>query len=131
MAALLSGREKFFASAIDNLVQEKYLIFKLIFGVGFFYRNNWGKGRLIEMDILDIFFSLGLVITLVIVFYIIKLVYKMIRNLNERNFVFFVCISIMLLFSFIAGHVAFSAFSGSILALLISGQYMCDLKYDF
>lgn len=127
-AALLSGREKFLSLAIHNLVQEKFFIFKLLFGVGFFYRNNWGKGRLVEMDLMDIVFSLGLIVALVIVCYIAKLLYKMIKNLNEKNFMFFVCISIMLLFSFIAGHVAFSALSGSILALLISGQYLCDFN---
>ncbi|MGG7213277.1 O-antigen ligase family protein [Clostridium nigeriense] len=130
-AALLSGREKFLSVAIKNLAREKFLAFKILFGVGFFYRNNWGKGRLVEMDLMDIFFSLGVIVAIVIVYYIVKLLYEMIKNLNEKNFVFFVCISIVLLFSFIAGHVAFSALSGSILALMISGYYLCDFNNDF
>lgn len=123
-AALLSGREKFLLEAFNNLLNERFWILKLLFGVGFFYRKEWGIGELVEMDLFDITFSLGLIVSLIIIYYLFKLLNKIIKSLNKENYVYFVCIIIMMLFSFIAGHVLFSALSGSILSLVISGGYM-------
>lgn len=124
LAAFLSGREKFLVVAFEKLTLEKFFIFKLLFGVGFFYRKNWGIGELVEMDLFDIVFSLGLIAAIVITYYISKFLYKMVRNLNDSNFMYFVCILVILLFSIIAGHVAFSALSGSIFALTMFGGYI-------
>ncbi|MDB1944573.1 O-antigen ligase family protein [Clostridium tertium] len=128
LAALLSGREKFLLEAFNNLLNERFWILKLLFGVGFFYRKEWGIGELVEMDLFDITFSLGVIVSLIIIYYLFKLLNKIIKSLNKENYVYLVCIIIMVLFSFIAGHVLFSALSGSILSLVISGGYMFSEK---
>lgn len=125
--ALLSNRDRFLNSAINNLFMENGIIFKILFGVGFYYRKAWGAGELIEMDLFDIFFSLGLISTILITSFIVRLIYLNIRKINKVNFKYLVCVIIEFLFSVIAGHVMFSAFAGSVFGLLLFGSYVSTI----
>lgn len=128
LTALLSDRNKFAVEAWNNLMQENLWFIKLMLGVGFTYRLGWGKGSLIEMDIVDIFFSLGLIFATVLIIAIVTYLIKNRKKANVDNLRYIVSLAMVVGFSTIAGHVLYSAFAGSVAALLLAGFSMDDRK---
>ncbi|MCL1631171.1 O-antigen ligase family protein [Sporolactobacillus sp. CPB3-1] len=128
---IFSDRNLFLDSAL-HFIYSDHILPKVIFGIGFYQKNvNTGIAvshffgsapRQIEMDIFDTFFAYGLIGFILIygyifLIYIRHLVYsKKKKELFGYNLSFIVIIA----FSTLAGHVLYSALSGSFLALICS-----------
>lgn len=126
MRYLLSGRNLFLDGAIKNFDNSHHKTADLLLGIGMHQKNSkiavysLGKSnrlKEIEMDFFDILFGYGILGTLIIYSYFISLFIKYIRGRNKSLKVILSFILIFI-YSTLAGHVLFSAMSGSILALV-------------
>lgn len=111
---LLSSRNVYLKDAVANfskLPKNQYVFW---FGSGFENRWNWygRKGGLIEMDFFDMFFSYGIVGTIVL----IAVMAHFLRVAAYQGFNKF-CIFLLIftiVYSFLVGHVLFSALSATV-----------------
>lgn len=109
---LSSGRSVKFEGIISNYystsVGQRFI--NIFLGIGRFEDANT------EFDLIDVFLRYGIFITVIITHYYIKIISKFrgVKGFFKYKFSY-ICI---LVFSFVAGHVLFSAYSGSFLALI-------------
>lgn len=115
---LLSSRNVYLKDAMDNFLQAPKNQYLFLFGAGFENRWDWygRKGGLIEMDFFDMFFSYGIIGTLIliaVVSYFLKLaVYR-----GADKFCVFLLI-FTIIYSFLVGHVFFSALSATVFGFM-------------
>ncbi|WP_088809669.1 MULTISPECIES: O-antigen ligase family protein [Listeria] len=117
---LTSSRSDFLEGGLSFFLDSLHPIFTVAFGQGFEYRlEQYGRLGLIEMDFFDTLFGLGLFGILLLVtllgYYGVIALKKQNRSLH--SFLFF----IIILYSFFAGHVLFSALSSTLLGLVCGG----------
>lgn len=116
---LLSNRNYYLNVALDELINSCNILSNIIFGSGFYFRQlEWGRGLLIEMDFFDTFFSYGALGVLVIYGYILKVFYIGCKKYSIKQLLYIIAFIAVFFFSFTAGHVLFSALSGTIFALI-------------
>ncbi|WP_439443430.1 O-antigen ligase family protein [Listeria aquatica] len=117
---LTSSRSDFLEGGMNFFLHDTHLIFTLFGGQGFAYRQeNFGRLGLIEMDFFDIFFGIGfggVILFLIFIGYFIKLAFR-----KELMSVYSVILVVVLLYSFFAGHVFFSALSSTMFGLVCGG----------
>ncbi len=102
---------KYFISS-DHLGQ-------FLIGYGFSYRlANWGSGDYIEMDFFDSLFSLGLIGWLLLTAFICYFAVIAWKQKSIYSGIFY----LLLIYSFFAGHVAFSALSATLIGLTCAGM---------
>lgn len=134
---LLSNRDNFLQAATDSLLNSPHFLIRLFIGNGPYQRNVDIGGLLnigfkeIEMDFFDVFFAFGIVGTLIIYAYFLRIYLKSktekmaeTKNLFVYKYMFIT----ILTFSTIVGHVLFSALSGSYLSLICSMLIRGDPK---
>ncbi|MBC1418729.1 O-antigen ligase family protein [Listeria fleischmannii] len=117
---LSSSRSDFFEGGLHYFLTSPHPIFTMFFGQGFEYRlENFGRLGLIEMDFFDAFFGLGI---LGILFLVILLGYYGAIAIKKANrSIYSYLFLVILLYSFFAGHVLFSALSSTFLGLVCGG----------
>ncbi|PEJ59489.1 hypothetical protein CN692_04655 [Bacillus sp. AFS002410] len=117
-----SSRSIFLGEAYMRLDEEPMKIIRFIFGSGFKYRiQNWGNGDLVEMDMFDTFFSLGIIgIGIVLISYFQYFLLSVKRTIGIYSVSFW----ILILYSFFAGHVLYSALSSTLLGI-VCAQLVC------
>lgn len=126
---ILSNRNTYLIESINDFINMKHKVIPLLFGTGTYYRcNSWTVGKVIEMDFFDILFSNGLIVLTICIFILIC-VYK--ERCKQKNiFDYNIAFIIMLILSFIVGHVFYSAMCGTMLALIMSGLIKKDNSYE-
>ncbi|MBC1475736.1 hypothetical protein HB852_14060 [Listeria grandensis] len=117
---LSSSRSDFFQGGLEYFLNSPHPTFTLLFGQGFEYRlEHFGRLGLIEMDVFDAFFGLGFLgvclLGIMLGYYGAVAIKKANRSLY--SYLFF----LILLYSFFAGHVLFSALSSTFLGLICGG----------
>ncbi|WP_258922020.1 O-antigen ligase family protein [Heyndrickxia coagulans] len=113
---LTSSRSVFFESALYFSKHTENPFLKFIIGNGFKYREEkWGIGGLIEMDLADTFFSIGIIGLVIVLLYYFKFIVLSIKSLNSN--IFSVSFLVMFLYSVFAGHVLYSALSSTLLGI--------------
>ncbi|EMG27190.1 O-antigen ligase family protein, partial [Listeria fleischmannii] len=117
---LSSSRSDFFEGGLHYFLTSPHPVFTMFFGQGFEYRlENFGRLGLIEMDFFDAFFGLGI---LGILFLVILLGYYGAIAIKKANrSIYSYLFLVILLYSFFAGHVLFSALSSTFLGLVCGG----------
>ncbi|MDB8551634.1 O-antigen ligase family protein [Turicibacter sanguinis] len=115
---LLGGRNKFF---IERINQTSLLSF--LFGRGEYYISIINRKSLIEMDLIDTYYIYGIFITSFVYFGFIQkfikyLVFSQCNRIEKKTFI--IAFIIMTMFSLLAGHVLYSALSGTVYALILS-----------
>ncbi|EOH75664.1 O-antigen ligase family protein [Enterococcus malodoratus] len=115
---LLSSRNVYLQDAAANFLQLPKNQYVFWFGAGFENRWNWygRKGGLIEMDFFDMFFSYGIIGTLVLL-----AVMGYFLNLAVQRGVNKFCVFLLLftiIYSFLVGHVFFSALSATVFGFM-------------
>ena len=106
---LLSSRD-LYAINTYKIYSESYNKTYPFFGIGFSNTsrvNNDGIEKLIESDVLDVFFHLGILAILILLFPFVYIIYLIMKNrkFNERIFILFFVILLTIGISTLAGHV--------------------------
>ncbi|MHC5318037.1 O-antigen ligase family protein [Listeria kieliensis] len=101
-------------------------------GFGFEYRlinfGGAGVGGLMEMDLFDVLFGLGIIGTLLVISVI---GYFLILSLQTKNHsIYTIALITILLYSFFAGHVLFSALCTTLLGLICGGIMLTHARED-
>lgn len=118
MSTLLSGRDSFVSDAWAHLTEE-FFLFRFFFGNGFYLE------KLVEMDLVDIFFALGLVGSIAVVIVLLLLLIKCIKNCWKDTYPIRIMSFLLILFFLnITGHVLFMAMSGCYFVV-----YLCFLTH--
>ncbi|WP_420911981.1 O-antigen ligase family protein [Listeria grandensis] len=117
---LTSSRSDFLESGMMYFLEDTNFGFSFLFGQGFEYRlENFGRFGLIEMDFFDGLFGLGvlgILLLIVMLGYFLWLAFsKGSRSIYSYMFL------VIVLYSFFAGHVLFSALSSTFLGLVCGG----------
>lgn len=122
---ILTGRDNFLDGAI-NAFQSGNELVRLFFGAGYFTHTSetgqfLNRGATpIEMDVFDVFFSYGLIGSVLIYGYLMKILFNVkhfkavMKNYSRYYFGFI----IIIIYSSLGGHVMFSALSGGYFALI-------------
>lgn len=106
LTAILSGRDYLLADAWNAFSQE-HTILRLLLG------NGFCSGYLVEMDILDMFFYLGIPGALSAVIFLVAIFVKSRRNLRtDPSCIRLLSFLLIVFFLNITGHVLFMAMSG-------------------
>ena len=115
---LLSSRNVYLRDAAANFSQvpKNQLIFW--FGSGFENRWNWygRKGGLIEMDFFDMFFSYGIIGTIILVAVVVHFLKVAVYQGSSKFCVFLLIFTVI--YSFLVGHVFFSALSATVFGFM-------------
>jgi hypothetical protein len=113
---IFSGRGTVLKNDISILNNLPNNALGVLFGYGYNYRINFFPihGGLIEFDMFDVFFSYG-IISLVLLVVLITFVVLM---ANNRRNVYWWLFIFSIIYANIAGHVLFSAMSGTILGII-------------
>jgi len=112
LSTIISGRDYKLNNAISEYTSS-HVLFKTLFGNGF-----W-SGTLVEMDIIDSFFYLGLIGAVAVVWCLIHITIKIKKNVKQDKYpIRFMEILIILVFLFFTGHVLFMATSGCYMVLI-------------
>ncbi|MEH7384317.1 O-antigen ligase family protein [Bacillus sp. JJ1521] len=123
---IVTGRDTFLDAAIDDYNESEHKFFRFNFGIGN-YSHGLGTAEhffadketmQIEMDFFDTFFSYGLLGTILIYGYFILIILSNIKIGQRVGFPFYLSFCLVFLYSFLGGHVLYSALSGSFLALI-------------
>ncbi|WP_260444203.1 O-antigen ligase family protein [Listeria rocourtiae] len=117
---LTSSRSDFLESGMTYFLEDSNLGFSFLFGQGFEYRlENFGRFGLIEMDFFDGLFGLGILgilLLIVMLGYFLWLAFAK----GERSIYSYMFL-VIVMYSFFAGHVLFSALSSTFLGLVCGG----------
>lgn len=117
---LTSSRSDFLEAGMDYFLRSYTPIFTLFFGQGFEYRlEEFGRFGLIEMDFFDALFGLGILGILLLS--LILSYFGILAIRNQDNKIYSYTFIVILLYSFFAGHVLFSALSSTFLGLVCGG----------
>lgn len=106
VTAILSGRNYYFDSAWKEL-NENHPFFRMLFG------NGFCSEYLVEMDLIDIFFYLGIVGSVIVIAFWIYVLVKSMPNLKkDGNIIRLFSYVVIIGFMNFTGHVMFMAMSG-------------------
>lgn len=120
LTLILSSRDIYLNNSIRSLNQSNNIFLRILLGCGNYFReNNIIEGKMIEMDIFDIFFNEGIIFTCVLIALFFK-IYKDACNVGGE-YDFKLAFLIICGFGFLAGHVIYGALAGNILSLIIMG----------
>jgi O-antigen ligase like membrane protein len=121
---LLTGRNEFLIASLNAFLKESLLPIKIVFGLGKYEHSvlsgtEFGRDHLIiEMDFFDVLFSYGLLGTLILYGYFFTIFLSSLYKKESHFFFAYLSYVVIAIFSFLGGHVIFSALSGSFLALI-------------
>lgn len=123
---ILSDRNELLKDAVSVLKSSEFTTNEIIFGMGPYKINNYigslkgRETREIEMDLFDTFFYYGIIGIIILILYYASYIKKSIIKFKKGELEFSVILSIIIMFgfSFFAGHVLYSALSGSFVGLL-------------
>lgn len=101
ISTITSGRNLFVENAWTILSNDPYFIIKLFIG------NGFASISLIEMDLIDTFFYLGVIGVIILLYWLRKYITLVINHNND--FLRLIGICIIFLFSFFTGHIVFTA----------------------
>ncbi len=123
IATLTSGRIYYLSNAWGNLISGNGSFIQLILG------NGFSTYHLIEMDLLDMFFFLGIIGVIVLLVFVNWLLRRSKINFKKdksalRKFEFY----IILAFSFFTGHIIFMAMAGSYFVMLCCFNLTFSIK---
>ncbi|WP_036064945.1 O-antigen ligase family protein [Listeria fleischmannii] len=117
---LTSSRSNFLEVAFSYYTETGNFLLRLL-GFGFYTRvAEWKGGYLVEMDFVDILFSLGIIGLFVTV---MLLLYLLIKACKKRT-IYSILFIILILYGAIAGHVLFSALSSTLFGLVCGGLFI-------
>ncbi|WP_317912589.1 O-antigen ligase family protein [Carnobacterium maltaromaticum] len=126
---LSSSRSDYFKGGMTLFLTDKNFPVTFFWGQGFSYRvGHYGRLGLIEMDVFDIFFGLGVIgisLFIIMISYFLMIAFKK----NSRS-IYSLLFIVILFYSFFAGHVFFSAISSTMLGL-IGGGIILSQKNEF
>ncbi|WP_186370666.1 O-antigen ligase family protein [Shouchella miscanthi] len=134
---ILTGRDGFLSAAITAFNNSDFDVLRFLFGVGYYshlletgYFLNRGPTP-IEMDMFDVFFSYGIIGLVLIYGYLISIFIKVSRRkkIREDYSRYYFGFIIVMMYSFLGGHVIFSALSGSYFALICSGLLIVNNEH--
>ncbi|MGL9730717.1 hypothetical protein IGI44_004135 [Enterococcus sp. DIV0756] len=111
---LLSSRNVYLKEAIANFYELPKNQSVFWFGSGFENRWNWygRRGGLIEMDFFDMFFSYGIIGTVILITVMVHFL-RVAMHQGRNGFCIFLLI-FTIIYSFLVGHVFFSALSATV-----------------
>jgi hypothetical protein len=119
---LLSSRDEFFDSALNEISFDGLYFLRFLFGFGAFlsYRTPgdiaYPYVDILESDALDVFFMYGLI---ALIFYIALILFFSLNFLKLRFYFIFFIFLLYILHSLIAGHVLFNGMSGIFLPCFV------------
>jgi len=123
---VLSGRNTFFENSYKTY-SENYSLLEKIIGVGRAKYELLNNNKIVEMDIIDIFFSYGVLGILIFVAMFVFLILQSKRFINTSNYPYsrlvLLMIIILMIISTIAGHVFGAGMSAIFIGLLFSLMY--------
>ena len=107
LATITSGRIYYVNDATKQLINSPYYILNILIGNGFI--SNF----LVEMDFFDIFFYIGLIGVLILIWFI-QWIFKKSTYMfvKDKSFSLIIGFILLLCFSFVAGHILFMSTSG-------------------
>jgi len=124
---LLSNRNNFFNDAFD-IYKENYNLFEKTIGVGQSRYEYLNDNITVEIDIIDIFFSLGLIGLILFLLFNIYLFIQSIKfkrtQINVYSSFVFLMVFILFIISTTAGHVYSSGMSAVFIGLLFSLMFI-------
>lgn len=124
VSIILSGRDHFLADAVAmslNFKSELHVLFGYSFE-GFmqlFEQNSMKKAHSIEMDFFDLYFFYGLFGLFAVLSVWFYSIYYYLVNKNANKVILFTVILILII-SFLSGHVLYSGLSGPFIGLYLS-----------
>lgn len=119
-----SDRNELLKLAFEYENKGEYKLVRQIFGNGPYAINNYiGQSmdreiREIEMDLFDTYFYYGILGVVLLIFYYFNKIRIFKDNIKSDKFQYKFSLFIMVVFSILAGHVFYSALSGTIFALV-------------
>ena len=114
---LTSSRSEFLLFAKQKMSEESNYIFRMLFGNGFNYRFEfWGIGDYIEMDWMDLYFSMGLFGVIILFLYFFPFFIQVKKNASKSWYEY--SFILIIIYSFFAGHVFFSALPATMLGVI-------------
>lgn len=124
---IFSGRGTVLKNDIKILNHLPNHVLGVLFGYGYNYRANFFHihGGLIEFDMFDVFFSYGIISSALLII----LITFVILTTNNRQSVYWWLFIFSVVYANIAGHVLFSAMSGTILGI-ICGALMITSRQE-
>lgn len=120
---ITSSRSEYLKASFEKFTADRYSIFVLLCGQGPTYRvENFGRLGLSEMDFFDLFFNYGII---GIILFLIVIIFLLREAFKRKNFsIYSFCFIVVLVYSFFAGHVLYSAISATIFGLIIGSVYL-------
>ena len=123
LTGILSGRDIFLQNAWENLKQSNTLIKGLI-------GNGFCSDILIEMDLFDVFFYLGIIGLLPVIIFLLIMFRTTLKNSKQdHSFVRPLSLLVMIALFSLAGHVLFMSMSGCYFALYIC--FLVSYRTDY
>lgn len=133
LSYLLSGRNWLLEAGWQSF-SSGISLFRVIFGYGYFHIHNniaiafdmpiLNSVRPIELDMMDIFFSYGIIGLSLSYGFFFKWFAKGFKNVtSQSNQPYFIALLSLLIFSLTGGHVFLEAISSTFLGLLLAGWY--------
>ncbi|KRD84526.1 hypothetical protein ASE51_17640 [Bacillus sp. Root147] len=133
IAFLLSGRNEFLNAAVLSFEKSEFKVPRMLIGTGKYYHSVLtGKefsrdSLIIEMDLFDIFFSYGILGLLIIYGYFTSIFVRYLTSTSKgKELSYILSYIVIAIFSFLGGHVFFSALSGTFLALVCCLLLSCQ-----
>ncbi|WP_240616011.1 O-antigen ligase family protein [Listeria kieliensis] len=124
---LTSSRSHFLENGWQYFLSDPHMPLTLLFGQGFEYRlEHFERLGLIEMDFFDAFFGLGFLGVLLLFLLLGYFAFKAFQP-GKRSIYSFVFV-VIIVYSFFAGHVLFSALSSTFLGLVCGGIILQERK---
>lgn len=120
---ITSSRSEYLKASFAKFTADQHRIFVLLCGQGPTYRvENFGRLGLSEMDFFDLFFNYGLI---GVILFLIVITFFLNEAFKEKNFsIYSFCLIVILIYSFFAGYVLYSALSATIFGLIIGSVYL-------
>ncbi|MGG7058126.1 O-antigen ligase family protein [Clostridium tertium] len=100
-------------------IRENHSMLYFIFGTGLSYTNA-NLSQFIEMDFFDIYFQLGYIGLMFILFYYFSVYFRHRKKESNKSF-YNIAFLVTMVISFLAGHVLQSALSGMFLSMICCG----------
>lgn len=123
MRLLTSSRIDYLQGSWLKFIDGPHSLFVLLCGQGVSYRfHQFGRFGLVEMDFFDLLFNAGLLgmgLFLLVMGYFSRQLL-----VNKKATIYRVLLGVILIYSFTAGHVLYSAISATIFGLVIGANFM-------
>lgn len=126
---LFSSRNVFLEGAAKLFFNDPNFKFTLFGGQGFQYRfEKFGRLGIVEMDFFDLFFSMGLIGTILFIVMMLYFISQAFKRKMKSIYTF--ALVVTLIYIFFVGHVLFSAMSATFLGLICAGIVLSGSKKD-